>query len=199
MFENLRTYWSRRFEPEPGEDSEAQRQAALFRLSADLAAALDERDVCQRVVVGLHDTLGYDFVAFFLVEESTGDRVMIASVGFVDPPMRLKAGEGLSELAFLDGQLCYTPDVNQEMGYFYGMGGSEVDVTVRIGGEVAGVWIAESKQRANFGFNSLHAFFKKIPPLNLNRNVLGMVSLGWLDRPLFGLWWQVNPLSTKPN
>ncbi|MCJ7536055.1 MAG: PAS domain S-box protein [Anaerolineales bacterium] len=151
MLENLRTYLSRRFEPEPGEDSEAQRQAALFRLSADLAAALDERDVCQRVVVGLHDTLGYDFVAFFLVEESTGDRVMIASVGFVDPPVRLKAGEGLSELAFLDGQLRYTPHVNQEPGYFYGMGGSEVDVPVRIGGEVTGVLIAESKQRADFG------------------------------------------------
>ena len=150
MLERLRTYWSQHFEQEAGQDAEAQLKAALFRLSADLAAAPDEKDVCQRVVAGLHDTLGYDFVAFFLVEEISGDRVMAACVGFVDPPKRLKAGQGLSEFAFLEGQLRYTPDVNQEPDYFYGMGGSEVDVPVRIGGEVGGVLIAESKKHADF-------------------------------------------------
>ena len=35
------------------ERAQARRQAALFRLSAELAAALDEAEVCWRVVRGL--------------------------------------------------------------------------------------------------------------------------------------------------
>ena len=150
MLERLRTYWSRSSDLEPRGDAEAQRQAALFRLSADLAAVLDEEEVCQRVVSGLQATLGYDFVAFFLADESTGDRVMMASVGFVDPPKRLKTGEGISGTAMLEGQLRYTADVHQEARYFYGMGGSEVDVPVMIGGKVGGVLVAESKKINDF-------------------------------------------------
>jgi PAS domain S-box-containing protein len=135
----------------PGSKSKAHKVAALFRLSAELAAALDETEVCQRVVDGLHDTLGYDFVAFFLVDEPTGDRVMAACVGFEEPPSRLKPGRGLSEGPVLDGKLQYTPDVHQDPRYFYGMGGSEVDVPVRIGDKVLGVLVAESKKGDDFG------------------------------------------------
>jgi PAS domain S-box-containing protein len=130
--------------------AQAVRQAALLRLSADLGAALDEGEVCRRVVDGLHDTLGYDFVALLVVDPITGDRVPAASAGMIDPPERIAPGEGLSERPLLDGQLHYTPDVSQEPNYIYWMGGSEVDVPVRIGGEVRGVLIAESKQRAAF-------------------------------------------------
>ena len=125
-------------------------QAALLRLSAELAATLDESGVSQRVVDGLHETLGYDHLALFLVDETTGDRVVVGSVGFVEPPARLPPGQGLSERSLLDGQLQYTPDVTQDPRYFYGMGGSEVDVPVRIGGKVLGVLIAESRQRHAF-------------------------------------------------
>jgi PAS domain S-box-containing protein len=125
-------------------------QAALYRLSAELATAQDEGGVCQSVVDGLHDTLGYDFVAFFLVEEMSGKRVMAASVGFVDPPSPLATGEGLSEQPLLDGKLQYTPDVNQDPRYFYGMGGSEVDVPVCVGEKVIGVLVAESKKIDDF-------------------------------------------------
>jgi len=129
---------------------QAQRQAALLRLSAELAATLDETEVCQRVVDGLHDTLGYDFVALFLVDETTGDRVVAGSVGFVTPLPRFSPGQGLSEGPLLDGQLQYTPDVTQDPRYFHGMGGSEVDVPVRIGGKVLGVLITESWQPHSF-------------------------------------------------
>jgi GAF domain-containing protein len=125
-------------------------QAALYRLSAELVTAQDEREVCQSVVDGLHDTLGYDFVAFFLVDESSGERAMAASVGFVDPPTPLAAGEGLSEQPLLNGKLQYTPDVKQDARYFYGMGGSEVDVPVRVGEKVIGVLVAESKKSDDF-------------------------------------------------
>jgi len=133
------------------ERAQARRQAALLRLSAELAATLEESEICRRVADGLHDTLGYDYVAFFLVEETTGDRVHVASVGFVGPPPRLKPGEGLSARPLMDGQLRYTSDVTQDPRYVPGLGGSEVDVPVRIGGKVLGVLIAESRQSDAFG------------------------------------------------
>jgi PAS domain S-box-containing protein len=132
------------------ERAQARRQAALFRLSADLTAALEETEVCRRVVDGLHDTLGYDHLVLWLVDETSGDRVLVASVGFVEPPTRIPPGRGLSERPLLDGQLHYTPDVTQDPRYIPGMGGAEVDVPVRIGGKVLGVLVAESKQPHTF-------------------------------------------------
>jgi signal transduction histidine kinase/CheY-like chemotaxis protein/HAMP domain-containing protein/HPt (histidine-containing phosphotransfer) domain-containing protein len=134
------------------ERAQAKRQAALLRLSAELAAALDEAEVCQRVVDGLHDTLGYDHVDLYLAGETAGERVPVASAGLQDaPPARIiRPGEGLSERPFVDGQLHYTPDVTQEAGYLPGLGGSEVDVPIRIGEKVLGVLIVESQQRDAF-------------------------------------------------
>jgi PAS domain S-box-containing protein len=148
MIENIQDLWNRmtsRHAPD-----EARRQAALFLLSAELAASLEEDEVYRRVVDGLHATLGYDFVAIFMMDEATGKRFMKASIGFDDPPRILSPGEGISERPFLDGQIHYIPDVNQDPRYFYGMGGSEVDVPIHTGGQVSGVLIAESKQRDAF-------------------------------------------------
>ncbi|NIV34652.1 MAG: PAS domain S-box protein [Anaerolineae bacterium] len=139
-----------RARPRTAERAQARRQAALLRLSAELAATLEESEICRRVVDGLQDTLGYEYVACFLLEKATGDRVHVASVGFVEPPPRLKPGEGLSERALLDGQLHYTPDVTADPRYVPGLHGSEVDVPVRIGGEVRGVLITESRQTDAF-------------------------------------------------
>jgi len=143
------------------ERAQARRQAALFRLSAELAATLEETEVCRRVVDGLHDTLGYDCVALFLVDESTeqvaepggrsprlSERTLVASAGsWADIlPTRIPSGQGISERPLLDGQLHYTPDVTQDPGYVPGLGGAEVDVPIRIGGELLGVLIMESRQ-----------------------------------------------------
>jgi len=132
------------------ERAQARRQTALFRLSAELAAAVDEAEVCRRVVDGLRDTLGYDYVVLFLTDQASGERMLAASVGFDEPPARLRAGQGLSERPLLDGQLHYTPDVTQDLRYIAGLCGSEVDVPVRIGGEVSGVLVAENRQREAF-------------------------------------------------
>ena len=133
----------------------ARQQAALFNISADLAAALVETDVCQKVVRGLHDTLGYDDVGLFLVDQTTGERVLPegASVGWQDVPHNwsIPQGQGVSELALLSGQLHYTPDVTCEPRYIPGLGsGAEVDVPIRIGEQVVGVLIVESKQPRAF-------------------------------------------------
>jgi signal transduction histidine kinase/CheY-like chemotaxis protein/HAMP domain-containing protein/HPt (histidine-containing phosphotransfer) domain-containing protein len=147
------------------ERAQAQRQAALFRLSAELAATLDEAEVCRRVASGLHDTLDYDNVDFYLVDtgnaQSTASggeaateraRVLAASAGFRsdDAPTYIPPGDGLSERPLLDGQLHYTPDVSQDPRYVPGLNGSEVDVPVRIGEKILGVLVVESQQLDDF-------------------------------------------------
>jgi PAS domain S-box-containing protein len=132
------------------ESEQVRRQAALLRLSADLAAADVEEDIHRGVVDGLRDTLGYDFLVLFLVDEESGNRVMAACVGFKEPPSPVPPGVGISEAPILDGKLHYTPDVTQDPRYFYGLGGSEVDVPVYIGGKVLAVLTAEKKKRDAF-------------------------------------------------
>ena len=148
------------------ERAQARRQTALFRLSAELAATLDEVEVCRRVVDGLHDTLGYDNVAFWLAVATagqgvfpeaesaiSGERSLAAVAGFKPDiaPAHLPAGQGLSELPLHDGQLHYTPDVSQDPRYVPGVGGSEVDVPIRIGEKVLGVLAVERQQLDAFG------------------------------------------------
>jgi len=126
------------------------RQTALLRLIAELTASLDEKDICQRVVEGLHDTLDYDFLAVFLYDKHSRNRILVSSIGFGKMPTHLLPGQGLSERPILDGQLHYTPDVNTLSEYVYGMGGSEVDVPILIGDNILGVLVAESKDTCDF-------------------------------------------------
>src|SRR5664280_1365075 len=142
----------------------ASRQAALLRLSAEIAAAREETAVCESVVEGLHDDdLGYEFVAVFMVDEPTGDRVLRASVGWPDAPeaWRVPHGKGLSEKALLDATLHYSPDVAAETGYVKTFAaGSEVDVPLVIDGKPTGVLVVQSGRVGAFGredFESLSA------------------------------------------
>jgi len=60
----------------------ARRQAAILRLSGEIAAAHDEATICQNVVRGLHDdNLGYELVTVLMADGTTGDRVLRAGVG----------------------------------------------------------------------------------------------------------------------
>jgi PAS domain S-box-containing protein len=138
-----------------GEERIVRRQAALLRLSTDIAAAPDEDRICHAVVHGLRDEhIGYSFVGLFLVDEATGDRVMRASVGWSGIPVgwRVPAGAGLSARVLEDGKLRYTPDVTQEPKYVPGLStGSEVDVPLIIDGRPLGVLVVESDQPNAFG------------------------------------------------
>ncbi len=127
----------------------ARQQEALFNLSARLAVALDEREICRRLVDQLHESLGYDYLGVFLVDERTGDRVLFAHRGWEDAPegWRIPPGQGLSERPLLDGQVHYTPDVTQEPNYVPGLAsGAEVDVPIRVGDRIAGVLVVESQE-----------------------------------------------------
>ena len=74
------------------DDGIARRQSALLRLSSAIAAATNEQEICESVVNGLRDdALGYAFLGVFLIDTPTGDRVMVASVGWTaaQPGFRL--------------------------------------------------------------------------------------------------------------
>jgi len=137
----------------------ARRQAALLRLSAEVAAAPTEEEICRAVVHGLRDpALGYDFLGLFLLDEETGDRVLQASVGWPDAPVgwRVHPGQGLSERPLQDGKLRYTSDVTREAGYLPSLNsGSEVDVPLVLGNKVFGVLVVESTEPDAFTQNDL--------------------------------------------
>jgi len=126
------------------------REAALLRLSTGIASAETEREICKAVADGLQDpTLGFDFVAVLLVDEPTGDRVVMASRGWegAPPGLRVHRGQGLSELPLLDGRLHYTPQVTQDTRYLPTRNeGSEVDVPLLVNRKLVGVLVVESNR-----------------------------------------------------
>ena len=138
----------------PKRGSAGRRQAALLRLGTAIAGADSERDICRAVVEGLHDAaLGYDFLAMLLVDESTGERVLVAHAGSARVPkdMRIRPGMGLSERPLLDGRLHYTPQVTRDTRYLPTRNqGSEVDVPLLVNRELVGVLVVESNQANMF-------------------------------------------------
>ena len=140
--------------PPPRRRSAGRRQAALLRLGAAVAGADGERDICRAVVEGLHDAaLGYDFLALLLVDEITGERVLVASAGSATVPkgLRIQPGTGLSERPLLDGRLHYTPQVTKDTRYLPTRNqGSEVDVPLLVNRELVGVLVVESNRAHTF-------------------------------------------------
>ncbi len=139
-----------------GADRAARRQAALLRLSGDIAAQQDEEGICHAVVHGLRDEhIGYSFVGLFLIDEATGDRVMRAAVGWSGLPegWRVPAGRGLSARVLETGRYQYTPDVTKEPLYVPGLSsGSELDIPLMgDDGTPIGVLVVESEQPDAFG------------------------------------------------
>jgi PAS domain S-box-containing protein len=133
----------------------ARRQAALLRLSEQIAAAHDEGEIYASVVNGLCDpALGYDYVGVFLLDPATGERVMKARVGWADLPdeFRIPADAGLSARPLEDGRLHYTPAVTADPRYVTGLStGSEVDVPLKIDDTPVGVLVVESREPDAFG------------------------------------------------
>jgi PAS domain S-box-containing protein len=138
----------RRARSATGRPARHTRQDALLRLSTSIAEAEREVDVCRAVVTGLFDeALGYDFVAVLLVDQASGERVLVASEGWKKAPanLRIRPGQGLSERPLLDGRLHYTPRVTKETRYLPTRNeGSEVDVPILANRELVGVLVLES-------------------------------------------------------
>ena len=121
----------------------------MLRLSTGIAGAHDEDAIYSAVVTGLHDeALGYKFLALFLLDPMTQERVMRASVGWSGAKnFRVAPGAGLSARAMADGQLHYTPNVTREKNYVASLSsGSEVDVPLKVDGKTVGVLVVESSK-----------------------------------------------------
>jgi len=133
----------------------ARRQSALLRLSAAIAGARNEDEICASVVEGLRDdALGYSFLGLMLVDPATGERVLRACVGWtaIAPGVRFPAGHGLSARPLEDGRLHYSPSVQRESTYEPTLNtGSEVDVPLTVDGAVIGVLAVESTEPDAFG------------------------------------------------
>ncbi|MFQ5420718.1 MAG: PAS domain S-box protein, partial [Anaerolineae bacterium] len=136
-------------------------QATLFQITSDLGSAETESEICRRLVHVLHDMMSYEFVAVFLVDANTDDRVAVADIGRPDalPMFRLHPGQGLSERPLRDGGIHYSPNISQEPDYLTGddmtgaESGSELDVPIKIHDEVIGVLVIESSQTDAFSEN----------------------------------------------
>jgi hypothetical protein len=138
----------------PPVEDQARRQTALLRLITAIAAADAEPEICRALAHGLHDAdLGYDFVAVLVVDEATGDRVLVASRGWdgATEGMRVRPGQGLSERPLLDGRLHYTPQVTQDTRYILTRNeGSEVDIPLLVNRKLVGVLVVESNRPQAF-------------------------------------------------
>jgi PAS domain S-box-containing protein len=143
----------------PPESLLVRRQSALLRLSTQIAAAHDEREVCRSVAEGLHDdALGYEFVGVFLLDRETSERVLVASVGWHDATgdYRVGPGFGLSERPLLDGRLHYSPHTRLEGRHVeLAAHGSEVDVPLIIDEQIIGVLVVESEREDAFDVQDL--------------------------------------------
>jgi len=104
------------------------------------------------------EALGYDYVAVLLVDPADGDRVLEASRGRgeAEPGLRIRPGQGLSELPLLDGNLHYTPQVTEDTRYLPTRNqGSEVDAPLLVNQELVGVLVVESNRPHAFGPDDL--------------------------------------------
>jgi len=134
------------------EQKQTERLSALFKLSTDLAEVLKSEEAFQRIAQGLHDILEYDHIGIFSIEETTGDRLLRASIGWPDVPenWRIPVGQGVTEDPIHDAQSHYIPDVNQDPRYLSGVGGSEVDCPIWIDDKIGAILVVESKQTYAF-------------------------------------------------
>lgn len=106
-----------------GSNKLVQRQSALLRLSSTIFEAQDEREICEQVVNGLHDpALGYDLLALFMIDESTGNRILRSSAGGKEAPDN---GAGASA-------------------------GRELEIPLKVGDNVIGILAVESSEPGAF-------------------------------------------------
>jgi len=125
----------------------SQLQSSLARLSTGLATSLSENEICNELVRRLNEIQGYEFIAIYLLDKRTGNRILQANVGGLGLPDStcLNPGKGLSEIPLQTGTYQYTPDVSACSRYVPGLGrGSEVDVPIQFGDEKFGVIVVEN-------------------------------------------------------
>ncbi len=136
-------------------EKQSQREAALAQLSGGFTATYNETQICDELIERLQSVQGYDFVAVFIVDQVSGNRILHTEAlkEELNSSPVLRPGEGLSERPLLDGKLHYSPDITKEPAHIPGLShGSEIDVPIEFDGVVLGVIVVESYEYDAFEF-----------------------------------------------
>jgi GAF domain-containing protein len=94
----------------------------INRIAQDLSATLDLRSLMRKVVLNVHDTLGYDLVFIFLAEDNN-QRLICQASATTDPRHNLEAGyivsieDGIAGRAFRNRQSYLVPKVSEDPDY----------------------------------------------------------------------------------
>jgi diguanylate cyclase (GGDEF)-like protein len=137
-------------------EKQSQRDAALAQLSGGFSATQDEARIYQELLERLQSVQGYDYIAVFTYDPTSGNRVLQIEAVKEELPSKpvLGPGEGLSERPILDGKLHYSADITKEPNHVPGLTqGSEIDVPIEYDGSVMGVLVIESTEINAFSKN----------------------------------------------
>ncbi len=145
-------------------EEEFQRKLrALQRLGQDLIRATDEEGVIKAILDAAENLLEYKAIAYLALDKETNSLVLKARRGCPMPEepliLPLDGEKGITVTVARTGQYVYVPDVTKDPRYVCGYPGlntrSELDVPVKIRGEVVGVINVEDEAVDAFGENDV--------------------------------------------
>lgn len=128
--------------------------SALYRAGTRLASMIDIEVLLPEILAIVKETFQYANCAVLLIEEGTGDLVVAAASGYMEPAVhrRLRPGEGITGRVAQSGRPIIVPDVDQEPSYVPGAPGikSELAVPLVVDDRVIGVFDVESEEPEAF-------------------------------------------------
>jgi len=134
---------------------QAQQQlGALHQIALSLSTTLDGNRLMEIILEQLGKLWGYDYGAILLVDETTGDLILAAAIGYeAQVGMHLKPGEGIAGSVLKSGVPICVGDVTNDPRYVSGVPGakSELAVPLTWEGKTLGVLNVEAKLRNAFG------------------------------------------------
>jgi GAF domain-containing protein len=125
--------------------------SALHEISIAATGTLDFSEITERTVQTLHRTLGYEYIALFLVNEDGQHIDLYATSGLeseIERHPRLLIGQGIVGWVVSQGQMLNVPDVLNEPRYLSGISitRSELCLPLRVGDQVIGAIDLQSPQ-----------------------------------------------------
>jgi diguanylate cyclase (GGDEF)-like protein len=130
------------------------RQTALTSLSGGFAANISEDEICTKLAKRLQAVPEYQYVAVYLLDQQTEDRVLRSVLGpKVSPTTKfIPPATTLIDQALHNGQHYYTPDVSQVQDLTTSFThGSEIDVPIQFGDHDLGVLVVANHATNAFG------------------------------------------------
>jgi len=136
-----------------------QEQLKLINSLGRLAlSSLDQKSLLSQVIDALHGSLGYDYVALFLLDKEYNELVLEAHSGIladeVSPGFVIHLNEGVIGFAARTGSTRYVPVATEEPSFLPHPGDthicSELTIPLAVEGEIYGVLDLESRRERAF-------------------------------------------------